>query len=84
MTPLTGETKRVQEVTHGTFGADYLLTLAEVIKILKMGRATVQRWCRDGRLPAAKIGKEYRIRRGDLEQWYEQMLAATDVKARSA
>lgn len=41
---------------------------------LKVCRATVQRWCKEGKLPAVKIGKEYRIRRSDLERWYETLL----------
>jgi len=53
-----------------------LLTLGEVARYLRMSRATVQRWCRDRRLPATKIGKEYRIRREDLDTWYQQMQLA--------
>ena len=48
-----------------------LLSINDVTRILKISKATVQRWCRDRKLPAAKIGKEYRIRREDLERWYE-------------
>lgn len=51
-----------------------LLTVLEVMSYLKVCRATVQRWCKEGKLPAVKIGKEYRIRRSDLEKWYESLL----------
>ncbi len=51
-----------------------LLSVEDVTRILKVSRATVQRWCRDGKLPAAKIGKSYRIRREDLDKWYERKL----------
>lgn len=50
---------------------DELLTVTQVMDYLKVCRATVQRWCKAGELPAVKIGKEYRIRRSDLEFWYE-------------
>jgi excisionase family DNA binding protein len=53
---------------------DELLSVADMTRILKMSKATVQRWCRQRRLPAVKIGKAYRIRRGDLDEWYEQKL----------
>ncbi|MBI4497229.1 MAG: helix-turn-helix domain-containing protein [Chloroflexi bacterium] len=53
---------------------DDLLTVLEVMNYLKVCRATVQRWCKEGKLPAVKIGKEYRIRRSDLERWYETLL----------
>lgn len=55
--------------------AQELLSVDDVTRILKMSKATVQRWCREKKLPAAKIGKEYRIRRQDLEQWYEAKLS---------
>lgn len=53
---------------------DDLLTVLEVMNYLKVCRATVQRWCKEGKLPAVKIGKEYRIRRSDLEHWYDSLL----------
>ncbi len=61
-----------------------MLTLDEVSRLLKMSKATVQRWCRDRRLPAAKIGKEYRIRREDLDRWYPENLAAGERQTRAA
>ncbi|MCX6020596.1 MAG: helix-turn-helix domain-containing protein [Chloroflexi bacterium] len=50
---------------------DELLTVTQVMDYLKVCRATVQRWCKAGELPAVKIGKEYRIRRVELDRWYE-------------
>jgi len=52
-----------------------LLSAEEVGIILKVSKTTVQRWCHQGKLPAAKIGKAYRIRRSDLDKWYEEKLA---------
>ena len=51
-----------------------LLSVEDVTRILKMSRGTVQRWCHDRKLPAAKIGKAYRIRKEDLDKWYEGKL----------
>ncbi len=56
-----------------------LLDVQDLCAYLKMSRATVQRWCRTGYLPAAKVGKEYRIRRADLEHWYEHHLQSQHV-----
>jgi excisionase family DNA binding protein len=53
---------------------DELLSVEEMTRILKVSRPTIQRWCRDRKLPAAKIGKAYRIRREDLDKWYEGKL----------
>ena len=51
-----------------------LLSVDDITKILRISRGTAQRWCRDRRLPAAKIGKAYRIRKKDLDKWYEGKL----------
>jgi excisionase family DNA binding protein len=51
-----------------------LLSVDDVTRILRISKGTAQRWCRDRRLPAAKIGKEYRIRREDLDDWFEGKL----------
>lgn len=51
-----------------------LLSTDDITKILRISKVTAQRWCRDRRLPAAKIGKAYRIQREDLDRWYEGKL----------
>jgi len=53
-----------------------LLTVFEVMGHLRVCRATVQRWCKEGKLPAVKIGKEYRVRRADLDRWYDRLMVA--------
>ena len=37
-------------------------------------RPTIQRWRHAQKLPAAKIGNVYRIRKEDLDKWYEGKL----------
>jgi excisionase family DNA binding protein len=51
-----------------------LLSVDDLTKILRISKGTAQRWCRDRRLPAAKIGKSYRVRKEDLDKWYEGKL----------
>jgi len=51
-----------------------LLSVDDITRILRISKVTAQRWCRDRRLPAAKIGKSYRIRKEDLDKWYEGKL----------
>ena len=48
-------------------------TVLEVAERLKVTKFTIQRWCSSGKLPAVKIGKEYRIRAADLNRWYESL-----------
>ncbi len=51
-----------------------LLSVEEMARILKVSKPTIQRWCRDRKIPAVKIGKAYRIRKDGLERWYEEKL----------
>jgi excisionase family DNA binding protein len=49
-----------------------VLTVHEVARYLRVHPMTVQRWCRTGDLPAAKIGRAYRIKKDDLDEWWAQ------------
>ncbi len=51
---------------------DELLTIAEVATYLKVSRRTAWRWCKSGRLPAGKIGHQWRVTRSDLENFVHQ------------
>jgi excisionase family DNA binding protein len=42
------------------------LTVAEVARYLRVSETTVWRWCTSGKLPAFRIGRSWRVRRGDL------------------
>ena len=48
---------------------DRLLSTEEVAEYLGLGQATVYRWCREGSLPAVKIGRRWRVRRSALEEF---------------
>jgi excisionase family DNA binding protein len=45
-----------------------VLTVQEVAEMLKITPATVYAWCRAGKLPAFKIGQQWRIRARALEE----------------
>ncbi len=49
-----------------------VLTVGEVARYLRVHPMTVQRWCRTGELPAAKIGRAYRIKKDDLDLWWAE------------
>jgi excisionase family DNA binding protein len=57
-----------------------LLSVDDIKRILKVSKATAQRWCHDGKLPAAKIGRVYRIRKEDFDKWFEEKLQETARK----
>ncbi len=48
-----------------------LLTVQQVATFLQVSRTTVWRWCNEGRLPAMKIGRGWRIRREDLDRYLQ-------------
>ena len=48
------------------------MTLEEVARYLKMKPQTIYTWAQKGKIPAAKIGKEWRFRRDLIEIWFLQ------------
>ena len=46
-----------------------LLTIAEVAAYLKLSRRTAWRWCKSGRLPAFKVGHQWRVAQRDLDEF---------------
>ncbi len=47
------------------------MTVAQVAAYLQLNRLTVYRYVREGRIPAARIGKLYRILRADVDRFLE-------------
>lgn len=45
-----------------------LVTTKEAADYLRVSTATVLRWCREGRLPACQIGRQWRINMTELEK----------------
>jgi excisionase family DNA binding protein len=48
-----------------------VLTVTEVANYLRVSRVTVWRWCQQGLIPASQVGRNWRIRRGDVLQLFE-------------
>lgn len=48
-----------------------LLTLGEVMAYLRVNARTAYRLIRTGELPAYRVGRQWRIRRGDFDQWMD-------------
>ncbi len=46
-----------------------LLTVAEVANIMRVSNMTVYRLIKSGQLSAIRVGKNYRIRRGDIDRY---------------
>lgn len=50
---------------------DEVMTLHEVADYLKVGAKTIYGLAQSGRLPAFKVGGQWRFRRPDIEAWVE-------------
>jgi len=57
-----------------------IMTLEEVATYLKLKPQTIYTWAQEKRIPAAKLGKEWRFRKSIIDEWYIQHI---DEKFRS-
>ncbi len=64
----------VMDMDKGFSLDDEFLTTKQIAKALKKNLGTIQRWCREGKLPAAKIEGTYIVRRLDFDEWFRSKL----------
>jgi excisionase family DNA binding protein len=50
-------------------------TLEEAAQLLKLHPQTLRRWIREGKLPARRFGRQFRLRSDDLEHAAQPALA---------
>ncbi len=51
---------------------DEIMNIEEVARYLKMKPQTIYTWAQNGKIPAAKIGKEWRFRKDIIDSWFNQ------------
>jgi excisionase family DNA binding protein len=56
----------------GRQAGDRLLTVAEVAAIMRVSNMTVYRLIKNGDLPALRVGKNYRIRESDVDDYLSE------------
>ncbi|MFN2595513.1 MAG: helix-turn-helix domain-containing protein [Actinomycetota bacterium] len=54
-----------------------LLTVGEVAGVMRVSNMTVYRLIKGGQLGAIRVGKNYRIRRSDLERYLDERATST-------
>jgi excisionase family DNA binding protein len=54
-----------------------LLTLAEAAAYLRVHRRTLTRLLRDGLVPGVKIGRQWRVRKADLDAYFTRAVGPT-------
>ena len=49
-----------------------VMTLEEVAAYLKVKPQTIYTWAQEKKIPAAKLGKEWRFKKSILDEWFNQ------------
>ncbi len=47
-----------------------IMTLEEVAAYLKLKPQTIYTWAQEKKIPAAKLGKEWRFRKSLIDEWF--------------
>jgi excisionase family DNA binding protein len=55
-----------------------ILTLEEVARYLRLRPQTIYKWAQEKRIPAVKLGKEWRFRRSILDRWLDEQILGED------
>jgi excisionase family DNA binding protein len=51
---------------------DEIMTIEEIAKYLKLKPQTIYTWAQNGKIPAAKLGKEWRFKKTVIYKWFNQ------------
>lgn len=60
-----------------------LMTPEQVAEYLQLHKLTIYKYIREGRLPAARLGRSLRIAKADVERFLEERRAGPPVPARA-
>jgi excisionase family DNA binding protein len=60
--------------SEGAYSA--FLTTEEVLGCLKVNPRTIYRLIKIGELPAVRVGRQWRFRRSDLDEWIDRQRTA--------
>jgi excisionase family DNA binding protein len=52
--------------------ADEIMTVEELAKYLKTGVATIYKLAQEGKIPATKVGNQWRFRKEKIDEWLDQ------------
>jgi nitrogen PTS system EIIA component len=55
-----------------------ILTIEDVASYLRLTPQTIYRWAQEKRIPAVKLGKEWRFRRSIIDAWLDAQILGDD------
>jgi excisionase family DNA binding protein len=61
--------------------ANEILTIEEVATYLRLTPQTIYKWAQEKRIPAVKLGKEWRFRRSVIDRWFDAQLTGGDASS---
>jgi len=53
---------------------DKIMTLEEVAEYLRLKPQTIYTWAQEKKIPAAKLGKEWRFKKSMIDQWFNESI----------
>jgi excisionase family DNA binding protein len=59
---------------RGTFPENEILTIEEVAEYLRLTPQTIYKWAQEKKIPAVKLGKEWRFRKTILDRWLDEQI----------
>jgi PTS system nitrogen regulatory IIA component len=57
-----------------------ILTIEEVARYLRLTPQTIYKWAQEKRIPAAKLGKEWRFRKSIIDHWLDEQILSSDSR----
>jgi excisionase family DNA binding protein len=61
-------------------GENDILTIEEVAAYLRLTPQTIYKWAQEKRIPAAKLGKEWRFRKSIIDSWLDEQILGADAR----
>ena len=55
-----------------------ILTVEEVAHYFRLKPQTIYKWAQERRIPAVKLGKEWRFRKSVLDRWLDEQMLGED------
>jgi excisionase family DNA binding protein len=53
---------------------DKIMTLEEVAEYLRVKPQTIYTWAQEKKIPAAKLGKEWRFKKSMIDKWFNDRI----------
>jgi excisionase family DNA binding protein len=74
------------KMREGNLGREFshIMTIKEVARYLSLHELTVRRLAREGKIPAFKIGRQWRVKKDILDHWMERETMRNIEKGDSA